>query len=653
MALVQTSGKLQYTGTATSRTENAASNFTVGNLVVVGISYYEDGTGKPTAVSIAGTAATEVSPAKASFHSVAAIWYAIVANASRTDVVLTIPSGSHSYTLAIEEWSDIENAAADKTGTQADTYGTSTSASTGALSQNDELVIFQTAIAPGSNQTIGTPTNYTLEVKEETDGTYPLGGMFYRVVTAGGTETPSSSNSTGAYTNGAIAAFKIAAAPLEQVRFRWGSDDGSESAHGWAASENANLTATNNQTKLLRVQVQATGDPPSQTYPLRVQKNGAGGYVAVPVGASTSPTLTFGAAGTIAYSASGGTTVAPTYPSGITTNSALVLIVGQKPSSANGGTCTTPAGWTLQAEISGANDGDTGGYTTTLGVDTGNTNLYVYTKDTVTGSETGTLSVTVGTNNVCWANIYRVQSSDTCTWSYAAATGKDTSAGNVSIATGSIAIAAGDYIIGAMVIPTDVTTPSQFSAEALSQSGTTFGTVTEIQEPDSGTGNDIGGFLVEAPVSSGSGSGAVTMTATAGGTTTNVRGPGAVIRLRATSVNNECYIATSGNITAGGEATTGRLTAGTGSFVTGRRWDDENGSDSIDITTNNYTEFEWAVALSSAPATNDYFDFRVYKGTSALTTYTVTPRWTVGSGVSASSPMSMFGQRMPMTILAQ
>lgn len=379
----------------------------------------------------------------------------------------------------------------------------------------------------------------------------------------------------------------------------------------------------------LRAQVQASGDPSSQPYSLRYQKNGSGGYVDVPVGGSVTPTLSYGASGGFAYS---GTNPAPSYPSGITADSELVLIVGQKPSSANGGTVTTPTGWTLQASLTGSNDGNTGGYTTTLGADTGNCNIYVYTKDSVSGSESGTLTVTTGTNNVAWARIVRLQKSVPGTVSWAAATGKDTSAGSVSIATGALDLAAGDYLIGGMVIPTDVTTPSQFSAHALSQSGTTFGTVSEIGEADSTTNNDIGGYLIEAPVSSGSGTGAVTMSATAGGTTTNVRGPGFLLRARPVTVANEVYIAASANITAGGEATTQQLTAGSGSFTTGRMWDNENGTDSIDIGSNGYTELEWNLATQSPAANGDYFDFRVYSGTNALAAYTQTPRWTIGGG---------------------
>jgi hypothetical protein len=104
--------------------------------------------------------------------------------------------------------------------------------------------------------------------------------------------------------------------------------------------------------------------------------------------------------------------------------------------------------------------------------------------------------------------------------------------------------------------------------------------------------------------------------------------------------SNDVYVTTSGNVTAGGEATTARLTEPSGKttsdFVTGRRWDDENGTDTIDITTDDYTEVEWSLALKSGLANADYFDFRVYAGASALDTYTVTPRWTVDTGAAAT-----------------
>ncbi len=236
--------------------------------------------------------------------------------------------------------------------------------------------------------------------------------------------------------------------------------------------------------------------------------------------------ITYQSAGAFAYSAASGTSVAPAYPASVASGNLLVLIIGMKPTTANGGTVTTPSGWTLITSLTGA-----GGYGATLGADTGNTNIFAYYK-VAAGGESGSLTVTIGNNNVSWGQIHRLTNA-TGAWSVAGATGSDTSAGNVSIAFSSNpGVTSGDYILGAMVIPTDVTTPAQFSAEALSQTGATFGAVTEVEESDSGNGNDIGGFVVRATVSSGTGSVSPTMTATAGGTTTNVRGPGIFIRMR-------------------------------------------------------------------------------------------------------------------------
>lgn len=228
------------------------------------------------------------------------------------------------------------------------------------------------------------------------------------------------------------------------------------------------------------------------------------------------------------FSSSGGSSVSPNYSSlpAIQSGDEIVLIIGQKPSTANSGSVTTPSGFTSRGSLTGA-----GGYSTTLGADTGNTNAFAYSKDTVSGSESGALSVTVGTNNVCWAQFVLLRPPPGTTVSYASATGSDTSSGNVSIPCGSDpGIAAGDQILMAFCDPTDAAT---FSAQAVTATGVTFGTVTEIAEPLSGTGNDIGGFVAACQATAGPSSAAPTFTATTGGTTTNARGPGLLLRIRA------------------------------------------------------------------------------------------------------------------------
>lgn len=226
-----------------------------------------------------------------------------------------------------------------------------------------------------------------------------------------------------------------------------------------------------------------------------------------------------------------------TLPTGIVAGDLIVIVAAIKPSAANTGDIGPVSGYSEVApQIFG------GGYGATLGVDTGNTLISAWYR-VADGTEGTTRSVSFTGQNVAWVWGARL-SNATGLWDVAGATGQDTSAGSVSVAfTSDPGVAGGDYILAALCIPTDVTTPSQFSAEALSQTGVTFGTVTEVAEPDSSGGNDIGGFIIRAPVSSGTSTAVPTMTATAGGTTTNVRGPAILIRAREVSSGGPTVVA--------------------------------------------------------------------------------------------------------------
>lgn len=261
--------------------------------------------------------------------------------------------------------------------------------------------------------------------------------------------------------------------------------------------------------------------------------------------------------GATAYSASGGTSVAPAYPAGILATDIVLLFLGQKPSTANGGTATTPAGWTLREELLAA-----GGYGTTLGADTGNTNLRVYSWDVPVAGQTGTRSVTLAANGVSWAFIVRVPTGGGAV-SFGSADGQRTTAATASL---SIALTngatatdfqTGDKAIWAMCIPTDVTTPSQFSAQSITATGAVFATAVELNEPDSATGSDIGGYSAYAHVDSGSSTTAPTVDVTVAGTRTNVRGPVVLLRLReAAAPANIDFDAQDGAFTLTGSAAT-------------------------------------------------------------------------------------------------
>lgn len=235
------------------------------------------------------------------------------------------------------------------------------------------------------------------------------------------------------------------------------------------------------------------------------------------VGASATPS------GTTATTTT--TTLALTYPAGILADDKIIVGVGVKPDTA---TVSTPAGYTAPA------NGEAAGGGGTTGIDTGPTRMAVFEK-TADGTETGTLNITLAnTPNVAWGMILVFRKADAgATWDLAAANGVDSTTGTpFTAAMGTDpGLDADDHVAIFGCIPTDVTTPAQFSSETLTATGITS-TVTELGEPDSSSGNDIGGVVCRATINSGPSSSVPTFSATAGGTTTNVRGPIVILRLR-------------------------------------------------------------------------------------------------------------------------
>ena len=80
-------------------------------------------------------------------------------------------------------------------------------------------------------------------------------------------------------------------------------------------------------------------------------------------------------------------------------------------------------------------------------------------------------------------------------------------------------------------------------------------------------------------------------------------------------------------------------------------WDNENGTDSLDITTDDYTEVEWCVQAQSPAVNGDVYLFRVYAGATPLAGYDETAQWRIGSATVTSYPFSP--PRMPLAILAR
>jgi hypothetical protein len=422
-----------------------------------------------------------------------------------------------------------------------------------------------------------------------------------------------------------------AGATADQEGARFGNDDGSESAHTFAAAQDAGLTAPLAQNVIVRALVDGTGDLPSTAYALRYQKNGTGGYLPVPVGSGVSEaygTVTFGAAGT---AANGSTSVAPTYPAGITAGQYLVAVVT---SGATNSETPTPADGTWTQLATGAStDG-------TFGIDTGPRRVTVFGKE-ATGSETGTSTFNLTNGSTARGQIYRFTKAGSGAWAVSAQGGNDSTSGTGFSATlASMNWNTGDATLVAVGQRVDSATQS---SQSLAASGVTFGTRTNRETTAVTTGNDhrcvVDTFAAVTGTSNVDAAPTWSYTASA-----SVSGGVVVVRLReyTAPVTNELYVSPSANIAAGGEATTARLAAPAGKttsdFVAGRRWDDENGADSVDVTADDYTELEWCLQAQSPASNGDFFDLRVYAGSSPLASYGVTPRWTIGASDDGRPP---------------
>lgn len=428
-----------------------------------------------------------------------------------------------------------------------------------------------------------------------------------------------------------------AAPAVDQEGSRFGIDDGSESAHTWSQAQDTNDSVEIGTARLIRLLINGTGDPASAAYTLRFQKNGAGGYIPVPVGPSVAEaygTVTFGATGT---GANGSTTVAP-QPSSPPAGAYMVAVITS--GATNSATPTAPDGtWTLLA-TGASTDG-------TYGVDTGPRRVTAFGK-VATGSE-GTTAITFSITNggTCRGTISHFTKAGSGAWDVQAFGADDSTSGTgVSMTFASMNWNTGDAVLVATGQRVDSATQS---AQSLTASGVTFGTRTNRAATAVTTGNDhrhtVDTFAAISSTSDVDAAPTWAYTASAAASA-----GGIIVRLReyTAPVTNEVYIETSANIAAGGEATTARLNAPSGKttsdFVTGRRWDDENGSDAIDITADDYSEVEWRVNTQSPAANGNYFDFRVYAGASALSTYTTTPRLTLGApapeitGTSSATP---------------
>lgn len=210
----------------------------------------------------------------------------------------------------------------------------------------------------------------------------------------------------------------------------------------------------------------------------------------------------------IGTAATGSTSVAAGYPSGIAAGDLLVYGVSNKFPS-NGP--TTPSGWAQNGQAQGGN-GSAGG-------DSGDTYSTVLTKEAV-GSESGSLSVTITGGDTAVGRMLRLTKSSGNPWSLASTTGAQNTVSTTITTTGAAdpGVQAGDVVLVFFAPNTDSRT---FDTATLTVPGCTVGAATEQFESYNGGGNFCGLVVYSFPIVSGTSSGAPTFTCAASGTGTN------------------------------------------------------------------------------------------------------------------------------------
>lgn len=212
-----------------------------------------------------------------------------------------------------------------------------------------------------------------------------------------------------------------------------------------------------------------------------------------------------GATGVSTTSAARGTTSTSVAYTAVAAGRLAIITAAVKPSTAAWG--TDPAGWSKVVDATGG--------TGTNAADTGTSRIGKWCR-VLDGTETGSVTITATNtpSQVCGA--MDVYSNTAGGWDTPiAVTGADTTHGtNPSAASGTwaSALAVGDYVHVGYATDTDSTTAT--TGQAITQTSTTFGTVTARSRVGNSDGNDGSVFTWDAEVTAGGAATATTMTLT-------------------------------------------------------------------------------------------------------------------------------------------
>lgn len=219
------------------------------------------------------------------------------------------------------------------------------------------------------------------------------------------------------------------------------------------------------------------------------------------------------------------TSITPAFPAGATVGrlGILQLVSGHPDDSIP----STPSGWTLVDSFSGG-----GG---TFGSGTGPRRLTWFAR-VLTGTESApTTALPTGTGSVIAGRIHVLSRSAGTGWRWAVSSGEDTISGTSFSVTAATALtwATGGFALIGYALP--VSTAS-LTAEAITATGITYGTVTEQADDQITSGNAGRLGAATASVTAGSGTQAPTLAATAAAATTGVA---AVLRIREATADME------------------------------------------------------------------------------------------------------------------
>lgn len=235
-------------------------------------------------------------------------------------------------------------------------------------------------------------------------------------------------------------------------------------------------------------------------------------------------TIAFGSQGTTpsgtTASITGTTSVTPAAPASMASGDVVVIGVAAKPDTA---TIVTPNGWERLDIFSGGAG--------TAGVDGGPVAAAVFYRVKASNwSSMPTITVTSGTSAMAQAFRY---TNGTGFWDVVACHGADTSTGTGWSVTGDRdpGIKAGDMVLQFTAANSDAGT---WSSQAVTATGiSAWGTVTERSEWKTTQGNDLGGYVSEHPVTTGTSSAAPVATGTASTSgADSMRGVTIIVRLR-------------------------------------------------------------------------------------------------------------------------